>query len=66
MKSELPDHLQSIVDSVCEQGCAEVNHVITDLQQGKSDKLSSSLNNDEKQIVLRELQCIMSVYNQQQ
>ncbi len=64
MNSVLPDHLQSIVDTICERGCAEVNHCIDALQQGKTDGLTQSLSATEQQIVLRELKCIMAVYEQ--
>ena len=64
MNSVLPNHLQSIVDTICERGCTEVNHCIEALQQGKTDEMTHSLSAVELQIVLRELQCIMAVYEQ--
>jgi hypothetical protein len=64
MKARLTAHLQTIIDSICGQGCQHVRQLIQQLQQGKLDEKTKSLNAQERKLVLAELQSIMSVYKQ--
>lgn len=63
MKARLNAHLQTIIDSICGQGCQYVRQLIQQLQQGKVDEKTKSLNAQERKLILAELQSIMSVYN---
>ena len=44
MKARLSARLQSIIDSICGQGCQHVRQFIQQLQQGKLDEKTKSLN----------------------
>lgn len=63
MKTELPAHLQQIIDEVCLQGCQQVKSTIAQLQQDGSVNTMRSLTKAERSAVLVELQTIMAVYN---
>ncbi len=62
MNSSLPSHLQTIVETICEQGCREVNMIIDDIENGGSHPMMEKLSAQEQHQVLRELQSIMAVY----
>lgn len=62
MKAKLSARLQSIIDSICGQGCQHVRQFIQQLQQGKVDDKTKSLNTQERNLILAELESIMSVY----
>jgi hypothetical protein len=62
MKAKLSAPLQAIIDSICGHGCQHVRQFIQHLQQGKLDEKTKSLNIQERKLILRELQSIMSVY----
>jgi hypothetical protein len=62
MKARLTARLQTIIDSICGQGCQQVRQFIQQLQQGKLDEKTKSLNAQERNLILAELESIMSVY----
>jgi hypothetical protein len=64
MKARLTAQLQTIIDSICGQGCQYVRQFIQQLQQGKLDEKTKSLNVQERNLILAELESIMSVYKQ--
>jgi hypothetical protein len=64
MKARLTARLQTIIDSICGQGCQYVRQFIQQLQQGKLDEKTKSLNVQERNLILAELESIMSVYKQ--
>lgn len=65
MKARLAAHLESIIDSICRQGCQQVRQFIKQLRQGHVDERTESLNNRERKLVLTELESIMAVYDHQ-
>ena len=64
MSSELPRHLQQIVDDICGDGCSRVNQIIKSLQDDEVVEVMESLSENERRLVLSELSTIMSVYEQ--
>ena len=64
MKSKLPPHLQSLVETLCESGCENVNGIIENLSRNQTSKETRDLDEQEKEMVLNELKNIMSVYDQ--
>ena len=66
MKPDLPAHLQTTVESICEQGCERVNAIITALESGHAVAETAELGNTERQQVLYELKAIMAVYRSEQ
>ena len=66
MTSDLPAHVQSIIESICEHGCERVNEIIDLLEAGETAAEVSELDKDEQRVVLLELKTIMAVYDQDQ
>lgn len=64
MKSDLPVHLQLIIDDICGHGCNHVNRIIETLQHEEVIEMMESLNSYERALVLNELKAIMTVYEQ--
>jgi hypothetical protein len=64
MKHPLPEHLQSIVEALCETGCQRVSDVIEILDKGADVKKTAALTEQERKQVLAELKNIMSVYDE--
>ena len=63
MNDPLPQHLQTIVDSLCTSGCDDVNGTIEALDKNTYVEETAGLNEKEKNQVLNELKSIMSVYD---
>ncbi|MCK5726766.1 MAG: hypothetical protein KAH22_08085 [Thiotrichaceae bacterium] len=57
------ERIESLVETICEQGCAHVNQVIVLLQKKDSPKGLELLTNTEKNSILQELSSIMAVYD---
>lgn len=57
------DKVDQFVESICEQGCSHVNHVIELLEQQQVLTELDVLNLVEKNILLQELRSIMAVYD---
>ena len=66
MNPDLPAHLQTTIESICEQGCAKVNEIITALESGDSIEETADLGDGEREQVLLELKEIMAVYDREQ
>ncbi len=66
MNPDLPAHLQSTIEYICELGCDRVNEIINTLECGNSVKETSGLDKTDQQRVLRELKVIMAVYDSNQ
>ena len=64
MNKGLPQHLQTIVETLCGTGCQRVNEIIETLTKGADVKDTAALTEKERKQVLHELQSIMSVYDQ--
>lgn len=64
LKKELPQHLQTIVEVLCETGCQRINQIIETLGKGGDVKHTAALTEQERKQVLHELKNIMSVYDQ--
>ena len=54
--------IEKCVEIICEKGCQYVRKDIDLLEAGKSFDEVEGLTDDEKQMVLKELKSIMSVY----
>ena len=64
MNKDLPQHLQTIVETLCETGCQRVNEIIETLGKGADVKDTAALTEQERKQIFHELQNIMSVYDQ--
>jgi len=64
--ANLPAHVQSTIESICELGCDSVNDIIDALEQGNSVRETAGLDKTERQRVLLELKEIMAVYDSNQ
>ena len=56
-------NLDQRVETLCEQGCRAVMENIEALQAGQTQPAFADLDSAERDLLLRELQAIMSVYN---
>ena len=61
--TQLAPHVQDLVESICEQGCQQVNQVIDDIEKGAEPETPLPLANHEKKQLVTELKAIMSVYD---
>jgi hypothetical protein len=66
MNPDIPVHIQSVIESVCELGCERVNEIIISLESGQRVSEISGLDDSEQRCVLAELKAIMSVYEADQ
>jgi len=64
--ADLPAHVQSIIESICELGCDRVNEIIDALECGNSVEETNGLDISDQQWVLKELKAIMAVYDNNQ
>jgi hypothetical protein len=55
--------VEQCVESLCQNGCAAVNATITAMHKDLDSIPLPGLQQDEKKLVLKELQDIMSVYD---
>ena len=55
--------VEQCVESLCQNGCAAVNATITAMQKDLDNVSLPGLQKDDKKMVLKELQDIMSVYD---
>jgi hypothetical protein len=65
MNDPLPQHLQTIVEALCETGCQNVNGTIELIENNGDVEEISGLTDQERSLVLNELKNIMSVYDEQ-
>ena len=61
--ANLPAHVQSTVESICELGCDRVNDIIDALEHGNPVMETAGLDKTDRQRVLLELKGIMAVYS---
>ena len=54
--------VEQSVESLCQNGCAAVNETITALEQDLDSVALPGLQMDDKEMILKELKDIMSVY----
>jgi len=62
----IPPHIYSteeIIEALCQEGCQAVRNYIEQLQNNSPIELLEDMADTEKQLVLKELQSIMSVYD---
>ena len=64
MNKDLPEHIQTIVEDLCETGCERVNEIIETLAKGADIKKTAALSERERKQVLAELKNVMSVYDE--
>lgn len=63
MTTELPQHLQAVVETICNTGCQRVNEIIDILDHCGETSEINHLSENERDQVLAELRHIMSVYD---
>lgn len=56
--------LAEYLEIVCQSGCEAVNATIKAMENNQPTAVTEELSPEEKEMVLRELKSIMSVYNQ--
>lgn len=66
MNPDLPAHLQILIETICERGCARVNEIIAALENDDSVEEITDLDSSERQQILVELKQIMAVYDREQ
>ena len=66
MNPDLPAHVQSTIESICQLGCDRVNAIIDALESGKRVRETRGLDKIDQQSVLTELKQIMAVYDNDQ
>lgn len=59
------EDFEALIESICGNGCIEVNQTILLLEKGKSPSHLEHLDDDERHAILKELKSIMGVYDQQ-
>ena len=64
MNKDLPEHVQTVVELLCETGCQRVNDIIEILEKGADVKNTAALSEKERKQVLEELKNVMSVYDE--
>lgn len=64
MNPNLPDKVTLKIETLCEQGCVEVNQVIEDVKQGKPVEQLADCNRTEIESIIDELSQIMAVYDE--
>lgn len=64
--ANLPAHVQSTIESICELGCDRVNDIIDTLERGNDVVETAALDKTDRQRVLLELKEIMAVYDSNQ
>ena len=64
--ANLPAHVQSTIESICELGCDRVNDIIDSLERGNDVVETAALDKTDRQRVLLELKEIMAVYDSNQ
>ena len=63
MTHDLPAHVRTTVESICELGCERVNEIIAELESGRHVPETTDLSALDQQTVLSELKAIMAVYD---
>lgn len=63
MNRDLPAHVRTTVELICELGCDRVNEIIVELDSGNAVQETTGLDPSDRQQVLRELKDIMAVYD---
>ena len=58
------DAFNHCLEQLCHQGCNSVRHVISELKQGHTVPEIAQLSEDERLLLLEELQNIMAVYDE--
>lgn len=61
--THLPQHLQTILESLCLDGCKNVRLHIHAIEHGQLPLQLQALSNAERQQILDELKTIMAVYD---
>lgn len=64
MNPDLPQHVQSAIEAICELGCEKVNEIIASMESGNAITEIAGLDQSEQDAVLFELKAIMSVYDE--
>jgi len=64
MQHDLPKKLEEKIESLCEQGCSQVNQIIDDAKKGDKIEGLEEFNGSEIEQIIDELSKIMSVYDE--
>lgn len=66
MNPELTKKAIQQIESLCEQGCTEINQILEKAHNGEDVEQLSDFDKTEVQQIIDELDQIMSVYNKQE
>jgi hypothetical protein len=64
MQHDLPKKLEEKIETLCEQGCTQVNQIIDDAKKGGEIEELEEFNGSEVELIIDELSKIMSVYDE--
>ena len=64
MQHDLPKKLEEKIETLCEQGCTQVNQIIDDAKKGGEIEELEEFNGSEIELIIDELSKIMSVYDE--
>jgi len=64
MQHYLPKKIEEKIETLCEQGCTQVNQLIDDAKKGGNIEELSEFNGSEIEQIIDELNKIMSVYDE--
>ena len=63
MNPELSHHAVKTIETLCERGCKEVNHLIDDARSGRKIETLRDFSEAETDMIIAELVEIMAVYD---
>ena len=64
MQSDLPKNLEAKIETLCKQGCTQVNQIIDNAKNGDKIEALAEFNGSEIEQIIDELSKIMSVYDE--
>lgn len=63
MSADLPKNIELTIETLCKQGCSQVNQIIDDARNGNNIEQLSDFTQSEIELIVKELSNIMSVYD---
>jgi len=64
MHHNLPKKLEEKIESLCEQGCSQVNQILDDAKKGDEIEALEEFSGSEVEQIIDELSKIMSIYDE--
>ena len=64
MQADLSKKLEEKIETLCEQGCSQVNQILNDAKKGEKIEGLEGFNGTEIKQIIGELSKIMSVYDE--